>query len=230
MNRSKLFSLLVILAFVFVAAAIAQNPTDETVTCPVSGKVIKKSEAKGSAEYQGKTYYFCCEGCKKEFLKDPEKYAQKQTEMKAIYTCPMHPDVRSDKPGKCSKCGMDLQKKTMMPHGHMMGEGEKPCCPEMQGARQMGMGMGMMHGDRMAGQGRMPHGRGMMIPGGWLMASKDLEMSVENTADGAVIKLSSKNPDFVKIIQGHAAMMKVMREKSQACCPKDEVKKEDVKK
>jgi transcription initiation factor IIE alpha subunit len=24
------------------------------------------------------------------------------------YTCPMHPDVTSDKPGKCSKCGMDL--------------------------------------------------------------------------------------------------------------------------
>ena len=26
------------------------------------------------------------------------------------YTCPMHPDVTSDKPGKCSKCGMDLVK------------------------------------------------------------------------------------------------------------------------
>ena len=25
-----------------------------------------------------------------------------------IYTCPMHPEVKSDKPGKCPKCGMDL--------------------------------------------------------------------------------------------------------------------------
>ncbi|HZO91684.1 MAG TPA: heavy metal-binding domain-containing protein [Chthonomonadaceae bacterium] len=25
-----------------------------------------------------------------------------------VYTCPMHPEVRSDKPGKCPKCGMDL--------------------------------------------------------------------------------------------------------------------------
>jgi len=25
-----------------------------------------------------------------------------------IYTCPMHPDVISDKPGQCPKCGMDL--------------------------------------------------------------------------------------------------------------------------
>ena len=24
------------------------------------------------------------------------------------YTCPMHPDVTSDKPGKCPKCGMNL--------------------------------------------------------------------------------------------------------------------------
>jgi len=27
------------------------------------------------------------------------------------YTCPMHPEVVSDKPGTCSKCGMDLVKK-----------------------------------------------------------------------------------------------------------------------
>lgn len=26
------------------------------------------------------------------------------------YSCPMHPDVVSKKPGKCSKCGMDLTK------------------------------------------------------------------------------------------------------------------------
>ncbi|MEI7542760.1 MAG: heavy metal-binding domain-containing protein [bacterium] len=24
------------------------------------------------------------------------------------YTCPMHPEVISDKPGKCPKCGMEL--------------------------------------------------------------------------------------------------------------------------
>ena len=26
----------------------------------------------------------------------------------AAYVCPMHPDVTSDKPGKCPKCGMAL--------------------------------------------------------------------------------------------------------------------------
>ena len=27
---------------------------------------------------------------------------------KTVYTCPMHPEVISDKPGKCPKCGMTL--------------------------------------------------------------------------------------------------------------------------
>ncbi|HXR48137.1 MAG TPA: efflux RND transporter periplasmic adaptor subunit [Candidatus Limnocylindrales bacterium] len=31
-----------------------------------------------------------------------------QPAVKQLYTCPMHPDVISDKPGKCPKCGMNL--------------------------------------------------------------------------------------------------------------------------
>jgi len=29
---------------------------------------------------------------------------------KEIYTCPMHPEVVSDKEGSCPRCGMDLVK------------------------------------------------------------------------------------------------------------------------
>jgi len=31
---------------------------------------------------------------------------------KIVYVCPMHPDVVSDKPGKCPKCGMQLKIKS----------------------------------------------------------------------------------------------------------------------
>lgn len=30
------------------------------------------------------------------------------TQSAVIYTCPMHPEVLSDKPGSCPKCGMRL--------------------------------------------------------------------------------------------------------------------------
>ncbi len=36
------------------------------------------------------------------------KSKMKMEQMK--YSCPMHPDVTSNKPGKCSKCGMDMKK------------------------------------------------------------------------------------------------------------------------
>ncbi|HTI90521.1 MAG TPA: heavy metal-binding domain-containing protein [Puia sp.] len=38
----------------------------------------------------------------------------------AVYTCKMHPEVTSDKPGKCPKCGMDLVKKESMPKDSSM--------------------------------------------------------------------------------------------------------------
>lgn len=50
------------------------NDKNEIVTCPVMGSKIKKSEAFDKTEYKGKTYYFCCGGCKPEFLSEPEKY------------------------------------------------------------------------------------------------------------------------------------------------------------
>ncbi|HCA80126.1 MAG TPA: hypothetical protein DEP53_10370 [Bacteroidetes bacterium] len=34
--------------------------------------------------------------------------ARHQQHDKEEYTCPMHPDVKSEKPGKCPKCGMSL--------------------------------------------------------------------------------------------------------------------------
>ena len=29
---------------------------------------------------------------------------------KVVYQCPMHPNEKSDKPGKCPECGMDMEK------------------------------------------------------------------------------------------------------------------------
>jgi hypothetical protein len=37
---------------------------------------------------------------------------QGETTEKVTYTCPMHAEVISDKPGKCPKCHMDLVEKS----------------------------------------------------------------------------------------------------------------------
>jgi len=56
------------------------------------------------------------------FAQDTAKHkmSKHQTD-KMKYSCPMHPEVTSDKPGKCSKCGMDLvlSKKDHMKMGSM---------------------------------------------------------------------------------------------------------------
>lgn len=44
-----------------------------------------------------------------------EKPAAQPGEPGQLYTCPMHPEVISDKPGECPKCGMDLVVKTEIP-------------------------------------------------------------------------------------------------------------------
>jgi len=40
-----------------------------------------------------------------------QKTSQSDKVTSTKYACSMHPEVTSDKPGKCSKCGMDLSKK-----------------------------------------------------------------------------------------------------------------------
>ena len=43
-----------------------------------------------------------------------EKAGAAGADKPAMYSCPMHPEVTSDSPGACPKCGMDL----VMPEGH----------------------------------------------------------------------------------------------------------------
>ena len=50
-----------------------------------------------------------------------------------VYTCPMHPGVTSDEPGKCPKCGMDLVLKTDDNSGNKM-----TCCMDKDKCIQMG--------------------------------------------------------------------------------------------
>ncbi len=51
-----------------------------------------------------------CSMMNKDMKSSTDKKTDKK-EMAMTYTCPMHPEVTSDKAGKCPKCGMDLVEK-----------------------------------------------------------------------------------------------------------------------
>jgi Cu+-exporting ATPase len=134
--------MLFILAFVLVLAGMAQQKAGETAIDPVCGMTVHKAMAKATFEYKGTTYYFCAEGCKDAFAKDPEKYLAKTEETKTGFTCPLH--------------------------------------------------------------------------------SADVEIKIENSADGVSVKISSQNPETVKKIQQHFAAG--MKNCPQGCCAQKETK------
>jgi P-type Cu+ transporter len=83
-------------------------------TDPVCGMMVDLHAGKPTYEYKGETHYFCSEGCRTKFAKEPERYLDKKGEPEplpkgALYTCPMHPEVVQEGPGPCPKCGMALE-------------------------------------------------------------------------------------------------------------------------
>jgi hypothetical protein len=44
----------------------------------------------------------------------PQNQVPAKPALKVVYTCPMHPEVVQDKPGKCPKCGMTLVRKEVV--------------------------------------------------------------------------------------------------------------------
>ncbi|GEM_PF-2803568 len=107
------------------------SPADIDLVCGMT--VSEKSDHQ--THHEGADYYFCSEHCLKKFTADPAHYLSdreshieeehqqdekchgkhaandsvKQPISGATYTCPMHPEVQSDKPGPCPKCGMALE-------------------------------------------------------------------------------------------------------------------------
>jgi Cu+-exporting ATPase len=82
---------------------------------PVCGMKVDPHAANHRAEHGGRTYYFCCAGCRTKFVADPMRYlapaaaAAEPVPAGTIYTCPMHPEVRQAGPGSCPICGMALE-------------------------------------------------------------------------------------------------------------------------
>jgi P-type Cu+ transporter len=81
---------------------------------PVCGMSVDPATAKHKAESGGATYHFCSARCRNRFVAEPERFLAlkpppKPASSGAIYTCPMHPEIRQPGPGHCPICGMALE-------------------------------------------------------------------------------------------------------------------------
>ncbi len=81
---------------------------------PVCGMTVDPHKTPHRAEHAGHPHYFCSAGCRTKFIADPARYlgdakAPEPVIEGAIYTCPMHPEIRQIGPGSCPICGMALE-------------------------------------------------------------------------------------------------------------------------
>src|SRR4051794_33205344 len=58
-------------------AAPGEAKVGDRTKCPVSGHEFVVTADSPHAEYNGKTYYFCCPDCPKAFEANPEKFVTK---------------------------------------------------------------------------------------------------------------------------------------------------------
>ena len=87
-----------------------------------------------AVEHDGAPVYFCSPRCMAKFAANPNQYLTPSAAVAVpplpvpepavagtFYTCPMHPEVRQDRPGACPKCGMALE-----PEMPALDDGESP--------------------------------------------------------------------------------------------------------
>ncbi len=85
---------------------------------PVCGMSVDPQKTQHRTRSGDQDYFFCNPRCREKFIADPAKYLAPKPAEEAppapappgtIWTCPMHPEIRQDKPGACPICGMALE-------------------------------------------------------------------------------------------------------------------------
>ena len=110
------------------------DPTTAPKSCPMCGMMLQKSITitLPTGEKKQKFVYMCpmacmtsekpgeCPECKRQMgrweVKEDLGIKVKKIEprKRSVYACPMHPEITSDKPADCTKCGMPLEKTTQV--------------------------------------------------------------------------------------------------------------------
>jgi len=95
-------------------------PPSDAERDPVCGMTVP-ADSPHVLEHDGRTYRFCCAGCRARFAADPARFLAPGTAPMAMsevaaatpagttWVCPMDPEVRSERAAACPKCGMALE-------------------------------------------------------------------------------------------------------------------------
>ena len=106
-------------------APLQSAPDTGALKDPVCGMTVT-AQSFYQYEHGGQPFYFCSAGCKTKFVANPQAYLkpaavfalepQSSTPSAltgaatgTVYTCPMHAQIRQDRPGNCPLCGMTLE-------------------------------------------------------------------------------------------------------------------------
>ena len=111
-------------------------------TDPVCGASVERIRPGGTVRVARQRFWFCGEPCRERFEAEPEQFAEFEppapepahapaqspsdgraaegagapnSGITSVYTCPCHPEVRSDGPAECPECGMALEPQMLAP-------------------------------------------------------------------------------------------------------------------
>jgi Cu+-exporting ATPase len=115
---------------------------------------VDPNRAAGAYTHAGQTYHFCSTHCLEKFRTNPVRYLEGPPEpmpglalepsgtapagSQVEYFCPMDPEVVSDRPGSCPKCGMALEPRTVTAE-----EGPNPELADMSRRFWVGVVLGL---------------------------------------------------------------------------------------
>jgi Cu+-exporting ATPase len=135
-----------------IARPLSLDLVSTSAVDPVCGMTVDPATAAGSTVHDGHTYYFCHPSCLNKFQADPQRYLQGRRAPEDLhaptsaappgvpveYICPMDPEVVSDRPGACPKCGMALEPRILT-----LDEGPDPELVSMQRRFLIGLLLGL---------------------------------------------------------------------------------------
>jgi P-type Cu+ transporter len=86
----------------------------DAATDPVCGMSVDPATTRHHATHLGHEFHFCSAQCRARFMAGPERYLvpappSAEAPPGTVWTCPMHPEIRRERPGACPICGMALE-------------------------------------------------------------------------------------------------------------------------